>query len=108
MAMTKLSISVTEELANAINLLTKQKHIAKSRLIEQLIRESLEISRSIQLLRMKNVTSCDKCNIAFKKSSLKYNTKFGVLCADCFYKRLGRVIEEHPPIDSSYVDIILT
>ncbi len=101
MGMTKLSISVTEELSNAINILTKQKHMAKSRLIEQLIRESLEISRSIQSLRVKNVTSCDGCNIAFKKGSLKYNTKFGVLCADCFYKRLGRVIEEHPPIDPS-------
>lgn len=101
MGTTKLSVSVTEELSNAINILAQREHIAKSRLIEQLIRETPEVSRAIQSLRVKNVTNCDGCNIAFEKGSTKYNTKFGILCTNCFSERLGRTLEEHPLVDTS-------
>lgn len=92
---------MTEELSHAINILAHREHIAKNRLIEQLIRGAPEVSRVIQSLQLKNVTNCDGCNMVLKKGSTKHTTKFGVLCTNCFSEKLGHVLEEHPLVDPS-------
>jgi len=96
----KIGISLTEEMDKILKGLADETNLSKSRLIETYLREHPLIKRRLSEYRLVEVTNCSLCRSELGPNQVKIDTpKYGILCLDCWSRKVGEFVEEHPVSD---------
>ena len=96
----KIAISISEELSKALNKMSEDRSLPRSRLIEVCLRENPNILREINNYQLKKAVVCEECKDPFKPNDIKIDTpKYGVLCKYCYSSKMGELIEKYPISD---------
>jgi hypothetical protein len=102
----KITVSLSEELSKAIDILCKQSSLSRSRLIETYLREHKDVEKCVRKNRSQvqttvMQTTCSLCGDKLGESEIKIDTpKYGILCMKCWAKKMGEFIEESPIVDA--------
>jgi len=93
----KIAISISEELRRALENVAESRDLSRSRLIEICLRENPNIIKEIGNYQLKEAIVCEKCKAPFGPNDIKIDTpKYGVICKHCWSSEMGKVVEEHP------------
>jgi len=93
----KIGISLTKEIDRVLEDLVEEMNLPKSRLIETYLREHPLIKKKLSEYRLVEVVYCSLCDSPLGPNQVKVDTpKYGVLCLDCWSKKIGEFVEEHP------------
>ena len=96
----KIAISISEELKTALEKLSKDRSLSRSRLIEVCLRENPNIVKKIDEYQLKEAIICDECKEPFESNDIKIDTpKYGIICEHCWSSKMGTVVDEHPISD---------
>ena len=96
----KLGVSVTEEVNRVLDLLAEESSLAKSRLIDNLLREHPRVRQKLAEI-MVTILHCSQCNAPLTSKDVKIDTpKYGTLCLRCWSSKAGRIVEYHPVSDN--------
>jgi len=96
----KIAISISEELNKALDRLSKERSLSRSRLIEVCLRENPNIVKEISNYQLKEASICEECKEPFKSNDIKIDTpNHGIICLDCWSKQMGEFVEKHPVSD---------
>jgi len=96
----KIAISISDELTKILKKLAKDRNLSRSRLIEICLRENPNIIKEINNYQLKEATRCEKCKDPFGPNDVKIDTpKYGIICKHCWSSDMGTIVEEHPISD---------
>jgi bifunctional DNA-binding transcriptional regulator/antitoxin component of YhaV-PrlF toxin-antitoxin module len=70
---------------------------------ESKLEEDLKLAAKLKnkwYLKIYEITACNGCGKMLAEKDVKINTsKYGLLCADCWAKKMGEFVEKHPISD---------
>jgi len=93
----KIAISISDELGRTLKKVAKERKLSRSRLIEICLRENPNIIKEISNYQLKEANRCEKCKEPFGPNDIKIDTpKYGVICKHCWSSEMGTIVEEHP------------
>ena len=102
----RITLSLSKELLGAIDLLSDQCSMSRSRLVETCLREHQNIQKCVFSSRSQTQfaavqTVCSICRINLKGDEIKIDTpKYGTVCMRCWAKKMGEYIETNPVSDT--------
>ena len=103
--LSKVTVSLSDELCKSVDVLCKQLGLSRSRLIETCLREHPSVEAAVRKNRasMQTVvvqTRCSLCKKRLGKRDVRIETpKYGVLCLECWAEKMGDFVEKHPISD---------
>ena len=93
----KIAISISDELTRTLKKLAEDRNLSRSRLIEICLRENPNIIKEISTYQLKEAIRCEKCKDPFEHNDVKIDTpKYGIICKHCWSSEMGKLVEEHP------------
>jgi hypothetical protein len=104
--LSKISITLSEELRKSIDILCKQFSLSRSRLIETYLREHPNVEKCVVKRRSQMQATvvqitCSLCGDKLGEDEIKIDTpRYGILCTKCWAKKMGKFIEENPISDT--------
>jgi hypothetical protein len=98
----KLGVSVTNEVDHALDYLAQETSLAKSRLIDTLLREHPMVRQKLAQSRLLEVVvNCSSCGTSLTDKDIRISTpKYGTLCLTCWSSKAGEIVERHPISDN--------
>ncbi len=98
--LSKITVSLSEELLKVIDILGKQSSLSRSRLIETYLREHQNVQKCVLKNRLQVQIACSLCGNKIGEDEAKINTpKYGTLCMKCWTQKMGEFIEKNPISD---------
>lgn len=103
--LSKVTVSLSDELCRSIDALCRQFGLSRSRLIETCLREHPSVEAAVRRNRSQMQTAvvqavCSSCKRKLGEGDVRVETpKYGVLCLDCWAKKMGDFVEKHPISD---------
>jgi len=103
--LSKVTVSLSDELCRSIDVLCGQLGLSRSRLVETCLREHPSVEAAVRKNRtaMQTVvvqTACSLCKKKLGEGDVRIETpKYGVLCARCWAEKMGEYVEKHPISD---------
>lgn len=97
----RISISLSEELCKSIDVLCQQRSMSRSRLIENCLRENPKVKKCVRLLppqmQVVQINICSACGCKLENKEVSINTPgYGVLCLKCWAQKFGEFVEKNP------------
>ena len=100
--LSKVTVSLSDELCRSIDVLCRQFGLSRSRLIETCLREHPSVEAAVHKNRAQMQTAvvqvvCSSCKRKLGGGDVRVETpKYGVLCLDCWAEKMGDFVENHP------------
>jgi metal-responsive CopG/Arc/MetJ family transcriptional regulator len=103
--LSKVTVSLSEELCRSIDVLCGQFGLSRSRLVETCLREHPSVEAAVRKTRGQTQTTvvqvaCSACKKKLGEDDVRIDTpKYGMLCARCWAEKMGEFVEKHPISD---------
>ena len=100
--LSKVTVSLSDELCKSVDALCRQLGLSRSRLIETCLREHPSVEATVRKNRASMQvavvqTRCSSCKKKLGESDVRIETpKYGVLCLECWAKKMGDFVEKRP------------
>lgn len=96
----KMGVCITDEVSFALDNLVRETSLARSRLIDILLREHPRVRQHMsQQLEVPMI--CSRCGSSLTGKDVRISTPtYGVLCLNCWSFRAGEIIDRHPVSDN--------
>jgi len=99
--LSKITVSLSEELRKAVDVLCEQFSLSRSRLIETYLREHPAVKKCVLKYRSEVQAACSLCGDKLDTDEIKIDTpKYGTICMRCWAKKMGEFIEKKPISDT--------
>jgi metal-responsive CopG/Arc/MetJ family transcriptional regulator len=103
--LSKVTVSLSDELCKSIDVLCRQFGLSRSRLIETCLREHPSVESVVRKNRSQVQAAvvqvaCSVCRRKLGEGDVRIETpKYGVVCTQCWAKKMGEFVEKKPVSD---------